>query len=102
MSDSAQQLQLPIIYDINRDTPRGYANHLVVQNHEHEYVLYFFDVQVPFFSGDPGEKEMQINDENFSKANAHCIAKITVAKGRMEEFMDVLQRYYEEPQNDME
>ncbi|MDQ7025720.1 MAG: hypothetical protein Q9P01_02015 [Anaerolineae bacterium] len=51
MSEDIQQMLVPVDYEINEDTPRGYATNLVVQHTEHEFIISFFNIEPPLVLG---------------------------------------------------
>lgn len=88
MSEDIQQMLVPVDYDINEDTPRGYATNLVVQHTEHEFIVSFFNIEPPLVLGTPEEKQEQL--AAIENVHAKCIARITINAGRMEEFIKAL------------
>lgn len=85
--------QLPIRWVI----PEGFvslaATNLVVQHTEHEFVISFFQVPPPILLGEPEEIAKTV--EAMKEVEAHLVARIIVASGRMGEFVTVLTQNFE-------
>lgn len=61
-----------------------YSTNLVVQHTEHEFVLSFFEATPPILLSD--------KDIDIDSVTAECVARIVIAPGRLQQFIDVLQK----------
>jgi len=66
-----------------------YATNMVVQHSEHEFMIFFFEVQPPLVLGTPQEQKETL--QKIKKVKSECVAKIAVAANRMPEFVEVFQ-----------
>ena len=73
-----------------------YSNHFAIQHTEHEFIIYFFDLQEPLFLGSPEQIKEQAEDLEF--VEAHCISKIVISQGRMETFLNAIIENFEKHQ----
>ena len=85
----AESISLPIKRIIDGVKPIA-SNHFVIQRTEHEYILYFFDVQAPLFVGT--QEENRKYAETLDYVEAHCLAKIVIADGRMGDFVELINK----------
>jgi hypothetical protein len=76
-------------WHVPEDIITRYANNLVVQHHEHEFILYFFEFLPPLIFGSPEEQLAQLKTINSVRAN--CVARIVVDADDLEGFIGVLQ-----------
>ena len=90
MADNEQDvIKLPIEWNFPSDLRTVYANHLIVQHTEHEFVISFFEAHAPIVFGSAEQKKAQL--EALESVPANCVARIVVARSRMPVFMKVLQ-----------
>ena len=61
---------------------------LVVQQHDGEFTLYFFEVQQPFLTGTPEEQASQLQELPYVEAK--CIAKFIMSTSNALEAQKVL------------
>lgn len=80
---------VPIEWHVPENIVSQYATNLVVQHSEHEFRLYFFEIQPPLLLGTPEERQAKL--EQIESVRAECVARIIVAAERMPEFVRVLQ-----------
>lgn len=85
--------EVPIEWDIPPSIVTRPAMNIVVQHTEHEFVISFFEVHPPFVLGSDEEKGAIA--ERITSVRAECVARVTVAAGRMPEFVEVLRRNLE-------
>jgi hypothetical protein len=88
-----QAIQLPIEWHYPQGLTGRYATHLVVQASEHEFHVSFFEIKPPLLLGTPEEIERQAKE--LKTVRAECVARVIVAKERMQDFIQVLQRNLE-------
>jgi len=69
------------------------ANHMVVQKDVHEFHLSFFQVQPPVILGGPEEKKKILTE--LGSVPAICVARVTIAEGRMLPLIRMLIENYE-------
>ena len=81
-------MAIPIEWDFREDVPGQYANHMVVIEGEHEFVLHFFALTSPGFFGSPEEMKKKIQALKSIKANS--VAKIIVPRARYPDFVAAL------------
>lgn len=68
--------------------PGGYANHLLVQEGEHEFYLSFYDLRPPTTLGeDPKDAYERLKG---SKIRPQCVGRIVIAKDRLEDFAEAI------------
>ena len=80
---------LPIVYEVPDDLGAQYATNLVIQHSNHEFVLSFFEIIPPVILGSPEERVAQLKD--VTAVRARCLARIVVAAGRMQGFVEAMQ-----------
>jgi len=68
----------------------GYATNIAIQRTDYEYILSFFEVLPPLIIGTPKEVEIQLG--TLRHAPTRCVARIVIARGRVKEIADLLQR----------
>lgn len=80
---------VPIDYHGAGETPAVYANHVVIQHTDHEFVVTFFELLPPLMSPDPARlaKEMA----RIKSVPARPVARIVMAPGRAQEFVAAFQ-----------
>lgn len=66
-----------------------YANNMLVQTGEHEFVISFFEMQLPTLLGSPEENQTKLKEMGTIKAE--CVSKIIVSPGVVQGFIDALQ-----------
>lgn len=91
--ENPELFELTINWDIPDDVPGGYATNMVVQHTEHEFMVSFFEMEKPIILGTPEERRERL--KSMESVRAKCVAKVTIAAGRMQEFIDALAGNYE-------
>jgi hypothetical protein len=84
-----RNISLPIEWDVPTNIQSRYATNIVVQASQHEFVLSFFEAQLPIFLGLPEEKKNHL--EQVGKVHAVCVGRIIVAADRFQDFVDAMQ-----------
>jgi len=87
--EEPQERRIPVQWHIPDDFVGRYATNMQVHHSEHEFVLSFFEAQMPALSGSPDEVSAQLQE--LDSIRADCVARITVAASRMPEFLKALQ-----------
>jgi hypothetical protein len=82
-------IALPIEWHVPEDIVSRYANNIVVQYSQHEFIISFFETLPPLVVGPPEEIEAKL--EQTMAAQANCVARIIVAVDKMPGFMQVMQ-----------
>ena len=90
VSVAVQELKLGFNAALADSVSPGYATNLAVQRTEYEYILSFFEVLPPLLIGTPDAVMRQIN--GMEHAPTHCVARVIIARARIKEFADLLQR----------
>lgn len=86
-------VMLPIEWQLPEGTISRYANNIVVQHTEHEFILSFFEIQPPLLLGSPEEQAAKL--VALGAVRAECVARIIMSPSRIQSFIEVLQRNYE-------
>jgi hypothetical protein len=80
-SESTSQIPKLIKWIIPDSIRTDHATHIVVQQQGSEFVLLFFEVQTPIFSGTPEEQLAAFQELRFTEAK--CISKIVMSAENM-------------------
>jgi len=80
------KVEIPLEWQISGDLETRFANNLVVAHSESEFYLTFFETVPPITLGDPARLAA------LESVTAKAVARIAVAAGRMEGFIDAMQR----------
>ncbi len=84
-----EQIELPVSFDPGKDVVTRYATNLVVQHTEHEFVISFYEAEIPPLLGSPEENKARL--QRLGEVQTKCVARVVVAPGRMAEFVKVLE-----------
>lgn len=80
---------------LNHIFPSGLPTHAVqmmtVQNTEHEFFLSFYSVLFPPITGSDENRESLISELAEVGVNATCVARLSIAPGRIPEFINALE-----------
>lgn len=76
-NDLSSQASKPVKWIGYESIRTEHATNLVVQQHGNEFILYFFEVQLPFTTGSPSEQLAQL--EEISHIEAKCVAKVVMS-----------------------
>jgi Protein of unknown function (DUF3467) len=66
-----------------------YANNMLVQTGQQEFVISFFEMQLPTLLGSPEENQAKLKEMGTIKAE--CVSKIIVSPEVVQGFIDALQ-----------
>ena len=95
-----EEITLPIEWYFPEDIISRYANNIIVQHSENEFIISFFEVRSPVIFGAPEEKKAK--REQIETVRAECVARIVISAGKMPEFISVLQRSLEKYRSKLE
>ena len=76
---------IPIEWKIPDDIVSRFANNILVQQGENEFILSFFEVLPPVLLGSPEEVEAKL--EEVEAVQAECVARIIVPAEKMLDFV---------------
>src|SRR3989442_15647267 len=85
----SQTTSLPIEWHIPDNLQSRYANNILVQSSEHEFIVSFFEAQVPPFVGPPDENAVRL--KQLGVVRAECVARIIVNPDLFPAFVNALQ-----------
>ena len=86
---SGKTVSIPLRHEFADDLQTRYANNMMLQYNQHEYIMSFFEVHPPIAIADsPEELQQQLEQTEFVKAS--CVSRIVVASGRMPSFVAVM------------
>ncbi len=86
---------LPLRYHDSEGLKTRYANNLIVQHSDSEFVLRFYETLPPVFFGVPDEVEL-------THVDAECVARVVISPDRIPAFIEVLQDNYKKYQAENE
>jgi hypothetical protein len=84
----ASKILLPIEWHVPDELVTRYANNLLVQHTEHEFILSFFELQPPLTVGSPEEQAAQL--QAVGAVRAECVARVVISASRMASFVETL------------
>jgi len=87
------RILLPIEWHVPDDLVTRYANNLLIQHTEHEFILSFFEILPPLAVGSPEEQAAQL--QAIGAVRAECVARVVVSADRMGSFVEALRGSYE-------
>ena len=88
MGETQEKIGVPIEWRVPDSIVTRYANQMVAQFQEGEFIISFFEVRAPVLLGTPEERRAQLMKLN--SVPAECVARIVVAAERMPEFVNAL------------
>jgi adenosine/AMP kinase len=75
---------------------RRYATNMLVQVHEREFIISFFEAYPPVLFGSP--KKISKESKKVDTVRANCVASIVVSAEKIPSFIGVLQEVYDRHQ----
>jgi len=87
------RILLPIEWHVPDDLVTRYANNLLIQHTEHEFILSFFEILPPLAVGSPEEQAAQL--QAIGAVRAECVARVVVSSDRIASFVEALRGSYE-------
>jgi hypothetical protein len=96
MSEEPEQEQqqsdgitLPIDWHIPEGLHSQYANNVLVQAGRYEFLISFFEIQLPLLPGSPEENKTKL--QAMESIRADCVSKIVISPDLVQGFIDALQ-----------
>ena len=96
MSDETEQEQQPsdnITLSVDWHFPEGlqsrYANNVLVQNGQFEFIISFFEMQLPMLFGSLEENKAKL--EEMESIRAECVSKIIIPRELVQGLINALQ-----------
>ncbi|MGI6375131.1 MAG: DUF3467 domain-containing protein [Anaerolineae bacterium] len=80
--------ELPIEWYVPEGLQTVYANHLIVQHTEHEFVISFFSLVPPLLAGSEEERRAQL--DSLVSVRAVCVGRVAVSPSRYPAFVQAL------------
>lgn len=101
MSEEIQQqseiITLPIDWHFAEELHSRYANNVLVQAGQHEFIISFFEAQPPLLLGSPEENKAKL--KQMGSVRAECVSKIVVSPEVIPELISALQTELEKYQS---
>ena len=85
----SDEIALPIEWHCPEGIQSRYANNVLVQQGPYEFIISFFETQIPMLSGTPQENKAKLRD--MGAIRAECVSKIVVSPELMEGLISALQ-----------
>ena len=89
---SQEDKNIPIEWHVPEGLPTVYANNVVVQHTDSEFIVSFFQAFPPLLLGDPEQVQKQV--EALEAVRAQCVAKIVITPAKMETIIGALVQNY--------
>jgi len=83
-----KEIFIPISWNIP-DGSLGYANNIVIQHTDTEFILMFFQTLPPVILGTQEQQVAQLAE--VKSVQAHCVASVIIPAGKMAEFIGIMQ-----------
>jgi Protein of unknown function (DUF3467) len=80
---------LPVDWHFPEDVQSRYANNVLVQNSQYEFIISFFEMQFPLLLGSPEENKVKLED--MESIRAECVSKIIIPHELMQGLINSLQ-----------
>src|SRR5712692_9273040 len=87
--DHPQEITLPVEWHVPDNIQNRYVHNLIVQPGRYELTLFFFETQIPPFSGSPEEIRDFLTKQ--SSIRSECVSKMTVSPQLVPEIIKALQ-----------
>jgi len=88
MANSVSEKKIPIEWHVPEDIASQYANNIVVQHTNNEFIVSFFETLPPLIIGSSENIRSQIDE--VKEVRAKCLARIIIAPNNMKNFIQVL------------
>lgn len=89
MAESMEHLSIPIKWDEVANAPTLFANHLLVQEDQHEFYLCFVDIAPPLLEGETDRERLEALHK-VECVKARPVARIGIAAERLENIVTTL------------
>jgi len=85
------EIRLPIEWHLSAaKVPSRYANNMIVQHTDTEFIISFFEIFPPVVLGSPKEQTDQLNA--IGVVQPECVARVVVSPEKFESFINALQQ----------
>ena len=84
-----QTITLPIEWHVSDSIQSRYATNVLVQAGQYEFIISFFEAQIPLFAGQPEENKAML--EQLGAIRAECVGRIIVAAEQLPNIINALQ-----------
>lgn len=91
----ADGITLPVHWHFPEGLISRYANNMLVQAGQFEFIISFFEMQIPILSGGPEENKAIL--EKMASVQADCVGKIIIPRELVPELIKALQAELEKP-----
>ena len=89
----ATEISLPVNWHFPEGIQSRYANNILVQTGQFEFIISFFEMQPPLLLGSPDENKKRL--ETLGEIQAECVGKIVVPHELVPAIISVLQTEYD-------
>ena len=89
----ATEISLPVNWHFPESIQSRYANNILVQTGQFEFIISFFEMQQPLLLGTPEENKKGL--ETLGEIRAECVGKIVVPHELVPAIISVLQTEYD-------
>lgn len=83
------EVSLRVAWHIPEDMPSRYANNVLIQAGEYEFIISLFEVQPPLLTGTPEENKTKLRE--METVHAECVSRIIVSPKLIPAFISALQ-----------
>jgi len=88
-----ERIPVPLEFCVPDNLASHYATNFVVQHTENEFLLSFFEAEVPILLGTPEENLAKL--KSIGSVKARCVARIIVSPNRMAELLRIMRENYD-------
>lgn len=81
--------EVRISFDVPEGVSSRYATNITIQHTDHEFTISFYEAEPPVILGSSEERAARL--DGLTEVSAKCVARIVVAPGRMQAFIDAMQ-----------
>jgi hypothetical protein len=85
----SEEVALSIDWHVPEGLQSRYANNILVQAGPYEFIISFFEAQIPMLTGSPEENRARLTE--LGKIRAECVSKIIVSPELMPGLINALQ-----------
>ncbi len=89
-NEALEEIVLPIRYYGSEDVTGVFADQVVISNIGGVFTIFFYQMQVPPFIGDPNDPEfkakLRTHQREITEAPAKCVSRIVLMPSLMEQF----------------
>jgi Protein of unknown function (DUF3467) len=95
--DEQYAITLPVDWHFPESIQSRYANNMLVQVGQFEFIISFFEMQLPMLSGSPEENKEKL--EEMGAIRAECVSKIVLSPELVPGLINALQTELEKYQS---